>query len=88
MNEVPRWLLPLRSQPDILHVGSAPVGVLKVEQYRPVTYWQVGLFEGSTTVMLSTGGKSWRLSLSPLDILVIPPHAAREYSTENVFRHF
>lgn len=84
---VPGWILPLRRQPAVLAVGRALVGRLETETYNPVGYWQIGFFEGATTVELTRGRKRWRLAIEAGDLFLIPPDSTRCYTTPRPIQH-
>jgi AraC-like DNA-binding protein len=86
--EAPRWLLPLRLEPETLAVGYAPVGVARVERFIARPIWQATLFEGPTSLLLRKGRRRWRLEIQPQDILIIPPNSDRTYTTERLVNHF
>lgn len=88
IDTAPRWHLSLRERPEIVTVGRAMVGSLRREEYSPVPFWQLGLFHGSTTVLLTKAGQSWDLSIKPQNIFVIPPHTGRSYVTEKPCSHY
>jgi len=84
---IPCWVLHLRRQPEVLAAGRALVGRLESETYVPVPYWQLGFFEGTTTVELTRGGRCWQLHLMPGDLFLIPPHSTRRYATVRPIKH-
>ncbi len=86
--EQPRWSLPLRLEPEVLAIGYAPVGGQRVERFTPRPVWQMALFEGSTSLVLTTKQRQWRLAIQPQDIFIIPPDSERIYTTERRLQHY
>ena len=84
----PTWSLPLCLQPRVDAVGMSSVGILPEERYHPISSWQIGLFEGETTVELTHGRRTWRWSIGPRTVLVIPPRSTRVYSTSRPIMHY
>jgi len=84
----PFWSLPLSFQPRVDAMGMSSVGILPEERYLPVPTWQIGLFEGETTVELTRGKLTWRWSIAPRSVLVIPPRSTRVYSTPRRVMHY
>ncbi len=84
---MPGWVVPLRRQPEVLAAGRAVMGRLETETYVPVPYWQLGFFEGATTVELTKARKRWRLEIRPGDLFLIPPETTRRYITAHPIQH-
>jgi len=88
ITQLPHWSLPLRLKPEILAVGFSTIGILQVEEYNPVPYWQIGLFEGPAVVELRKAEQPLRMMIKPQDIFVIPPNCDRTYFAEDIVSHF
>jgi len=84
----PTWTLPLSLAPRVSAVGTASIGILPVERYHPVPFWQIGLFEGETTVDLEVGAHTWRWPVGPRTMFVIPPESTRVYTTPRRIMHY
>lgn len=69
-------------------MGYSPVGVERVERYTPAPTWQLGLFEGPTSLVLRKGRRRWCLMIKTHDLVIIPPDSDRIYTTERPVNHF
>jgi len=63
--DAPLWSLPLSLRPRVDAVGMSSVGILPEERYLPGPAWQIGLFEGETTIELIRGKRTWAWPIAP-----------------------
>jgi AraC-like DNA-binding protein len=89
VNEQSVWKIPLLSQPEIVSVSYSPIGVRRREEYsHDMACWQIGFFDGPTSVTLTHGSSSWQFDIGAETVFVIPPNSHRSYVTPRKLYHY
>ena len=87
--EKPVWKIPLRTQPEIVSVSYTPMGIQRREEYsHDQSCWQIGFFDGPTSVTLTRGSSRWQFDIGPETVFVIPANTHRSYVTPRKLYHY
>jgi AraC-like DNA-binding protein len=87
--EMPVWKIPLREQPEIVSISYSPMGIQRREEYsHNPSCWQIGFFDGPTSVTLTRGSSRWQFDIGAETVFVFPANSHRSYITPRKLYHY